>query len=85
MPLHVLRLGRVPHLPHPCYGSGCNYKLNENLAWTRNLETYAVVVISVDYIWFNGKSLVKIEPKTSMICSEPLKWSSKLSLSSFEN
>jgi hypothetical protein len=21
-PLHVLRLGRVPHLPHPCYGSG---------------------------------------------------------------
>jgi hypothetical protein len=20
-PLHVLRLGRVPHLPHPCYGS----------------------------------------------------------------
>jgi hypothetical protein len=25
-PLHVLRLGRVPHLPHPCYGSAHTYK-----------------------------------------------------------
>jgi hypothetical protein len=23
-PLHALCLGRVPHLPHPCYGSECN-------------------------------------------------------------
>jgi hypothetical protein len=49
-PLHVLHLGRVPHLPHPCYSSNPGYWIRNSVAgcsMTNNVGFEGLTAVSM--------------------------------------